>query len=174
MLQNICLICQKRDYAKQVAAILSERLDMQWFDVLDMTMFDDKPRTFTEILNLRGEDGVRRHERSCLKYACGFSNTIIVCEGGSIEAEDAFQIMHKNAVVVYLHCPAKRVILHNEQLPYASPEEHAFFVKDKKVVDMRIALSKQNADIIVTCTQKPPVLSASLVVRKLKEYAQKL
>ena len=174
MVKNIALLCPDKEYAKQVAAVLAERLDMQWIDVFDLVMFDNKPRSFSEVLELRGQDGYRRHELGCLQYAAGFSNSIIVCEIGCIEVPVNIETLTKNTLVLYLHFPVKKMMEKLENAQYESAEERAFFVKDKKVVDLRIALAKQNANIIINCSQKTPIVAASHIIRRLKEYAENL
>ena len=52
MKKNIAIVCQKHDYAKQVAQMLAERLEMNWFDVFDMLLFDDKPHTLEQTINI--------------------------------------------------------------------------------------------------------------------------
>ena len=174
MVENISILCPDREYAKQVAAVLAERLDMQWLDVFDMIMFDNNPRTFSEILSLRGQDGYRRHELSCLKYAATFKNTIIVCEIGCVEVPVNLETLRENTFILYLHIPARKIGEKLENTQFASPEEKAFFVKDKKVLDLRIALSKQNSNIVINCSQKTPIVAASHIVRQLKQYAESL
>jgi len=174
MVNNISIICLNRDYAKQVAAVLGERLDMQWMDVFDLVMFDNKPRTFSEFLKLRGQDGYRRHELSCLKYASSFTNSIIVCEAGCVEVPVNLETLAENTFVLYLHFPVKRIIENLESTKFESVEEKAFFVKDKKIFDLRVALAKQNANIVINCSQKTPIVAASHIIRQLKAYAQSL
>lgn len=174
MQENISILCSDREFAKQVAGILAERLEMQFIDIFDMMMFDDKPHSFKEILALRGEAGVRAHEKSCLKYACSFSNTIIVCETGVIEDEDNIRQLHKNSVIVYIHNPARKTFEALQNVQYDSQEEKDFFAKDKKVIDMRISLCKQNCDILANRSQRSPIVVASTVIRYLQDYAQNL
>lgn len=174
MIQNISIICLDRDYAKQVAAVLAERLDMQWMDVFDLVMFDNKPRTFSEFLELRGQDGYRRHELSCLNYATSFTNSIIVCESGCVEIPVNLDTICDNTLVLYLHFPVKKMIEKLGKETYASEAERAFFVKDKKVFDLRVGLAKQNANIVINCSQKTPIVAASHVIRQLKLFAEKL
>ena len=174
MQKNISIICNSRDFAKQVAAILAERLEMQYLDLFDMMLFDDKPYTFSQILELRGEAGVRAHEKSAIKYACDFSNTLIICEVGAIEDEENIKRLHQNSIIIYLHCTPKRVYDYLQNQPYESDAERDFFAKSKKVVDMRISLCKQNCDIMVGCSPKSPIVVASTAIRYLKEYAENL
>ena len=174
MIQNISIICLNRDYAKQVAAVLAERLDMQWMDVFDLVMFDNKPRTFSEFLELRGQDGYRRHELSALKYALSFTNSIIVCEAGCVEVPVNLDTLCENSLILYLHLPVKKMIEKLDETKYASETEKAFFVKDKKVFDLRVGLAKQNANIVINCSQKTPIVAASHTIRQLKLFAEKL
>lgn len=174
MIQNISIICLNRDYAKQVAAVLAERLDMQWMDVFDLVMFDNKPRTFAEFLKLRGQDGYRRHELSALKYASSFTNSIIVCEAGCVEVPVNLDTLCENSLILYLHFPVKKIMEGLETKTFSSDEEKAFFVKDKKVFDLRVGLAKQNANIVINCSQKTPIVAASHAIRQLKEFAKNL
>ena len=174
MIKNISIICLDREYAKQVAAVLAERLEMQWMDVFDLVMFDNKPRTFSEVLTLRGQDGYRRHELSCLKYAASFTNSIIVCEAGCVEVPVNIETLNENTLVLYLHFPLKKIMEKLETAAFESNEEKSFFVKDRKIFDLRIALAKQNANIVINCSQKTPIVAASHIVRQLKSYAESL
>lgn len=173
MKKNIAIVCQKHDYAKQVAQMLAERLEMNWFDVFDMLLFDDKPHTLEQTINIIGEKNIRKHETSIIKYSVEFSNTIIVCEGGAVECKKNWDYLLKNCLVVYLHCSIDRVLEFNNKIKYNNNKEKAFFLKSKERYLKRIDICKKRADIVVNCTRKSAFLSTSLVIRSIIEWDKK-
>lgn len=170
MVQNIAIVCHKHGYARGVAATLAERLEMNWFDAFDMLLFDDKPRTLTETLEILGSREVRKHEEKVIGYAADFENAIIVCESGAVESKKNWDTLKKTCVIVYLHCSPERIFHYNEKETYASPREKKFFFVDKDRYKNRIEICKQNADIVVNCTKKSTFLSASLTIRELQKF----
>ena len=170
MIRNIAIVCLKNEYAKQVASILAERLEMNWFDTFGMLLFEDAPRKLDETLKILGTREVRKHEEDVVCYGASFDNAIIVCESGAVESNKNWKNLKKNCVVVYLHCAPKRVLDFCAKQKFENAREKRFFCIDEKRVERRIEICKKKANVVVSATGKSPFVAASMVIRELAKW----
>ena len=170
MVQNIAVVGLNRTKSYEVSKMLSDELDMFFFDALELFEFDNMPRTFDQMLKEYGESYYRRKEKGIISYASEFNNCVINLEGGMAENEINFETIKQTSLVVYL---AEAVNIVEEDLKnqeYETEEEKAFYIVSEDVLKNRAEKLTNNADIIVNASEGSCLKIASEVVRMIKNY----
>lgn len=65
--------------------------------------------TIPEIFATKGENGFRLIERQALERACGMSDTIVACGGGTPCADGAMELMNTHGTTIYLQSRIDRL-----------------------------------------------------------------
>ena len=170
MVSNIVILGVNRSHSRQVAEMLSERLQMYFVDTIDLFEFDNIPRSFSIILKEQGERYFREKEKSLNKYVSGFENTVIHAESGSVLKSKNIQAFKKKCLVIYLHSPLMVVKKGLEKKAYESTELKRFFNISQSRLKRRIELLKKAADIVVPSAGKSPLRVTSEVLRAIDKY----
>jgi shikimate kinase len=103
------------------------------------------------IFELEGEDGFRRRETDVLAELCDNNNIVIATGGGAILREENRKILQTNTLVIFLNASLEQLFertckdRNRPLLQTKDPKE-----KLKQLLDERLAIYKQMADIIIT------------------------
>jgi len=103
------------------------------------------------IFELEGEDGFRRRETEVLSDLCKNNNIVIATGGGAILREENRKILQNNTMVIFLNASLEQLFertckdRNRPLLQTENPKE-----KLKTLIDERLAIYKNMADIIVT------------------------
>lgn len=170
MVQNIAIVGLNRKQSYEVAKLLAEELDMHFFDCLELFEFDNIPRTLPVMLEEYGEKYYRKKEKGIIKYASGFSETVINLEGGMAELKTNFKSIKQNCLLIYLHVPASKIKSKLSREDYKSKQEKRFFDISMSRLSKRITNLKAGADIIVPASSGSALKLTSEVLRSIKAY----
>jgi len=103
------------------------------------------------IFEVEGEDGFRRRETEVLAELCDNHNIVIATGGGAILREENRKILQNNTLVIFLNASLEQLFertckdRNRPLLQTKDPKE-----KLKQLLDERLAIYKQMADIIIT------------------------
>jgi len=103
------------------------------------------------IFEVEGEDGFRRRETEVLAELCANNNIVIATGGGAILREENRKILQNNTLVIFLNASLEQLFertckdRNRPLLQTKDPKE-----KLKQLLDERLTIYKQMADIIVT------------------------
>lgn len=169
MVENIAIVGLNRSQAYEVGKMLATQLEMQFLDCVELFEFDYAPRTLTDMLKEYGQRYYREKEKGTLKYAAGFTETVINLESGMAKKEN-FATIKKNCLLIYLHNPATQVVKNNARQTYRSPEEKRFFNVPYETIKRRIEQYKHNADITINASGCSALKITSEALRRIKAY----
>ena len=112
----------------------------------------------------------RKKEKGTLKYAAGFSQTVINCESGMAMRKLNFERLSKNCLIIYLH---QSVSVINKKLnakKYQTPELKKFYNVGIEKLNHRIKNLKKYSNIQIDAKGKSSLKLCSEIIRNIKEY----
>ena len=120
------------------------------------------------IFEIEGEEGFRDRESRIIEKLTKRKNIVLATGGGAVLREENRRALRRNATVVYLHTPIetqlKRTMSskHRPLLQTDNPTE-----KLKALMKIREPIYRQEADVIVRCSNRSPHSVVRELVRKL-------
>ncbi len=170
MVENIAIVGLNREQSYEVAKQVATQLDMYFFDSLELFEFDNIPRTLSQMLEEYGEAYFRKKEKSILKYACNFSETVIHLESGMANDMNNFKTVKSNCLLIYIHQSSTKIKAQITKTQYKTKELRKMFDITKVQIDKRIERLKKEADIVVDASRGSDMKIASDILRSIKNY----
>lgn len=104
MKTNIALICLLDNYNKEIASLLSEKLEMFYVNIDEMVEFElgDSEHILSALGDEEGLDYIKKSEDKIIKNVSSFENAIISLNPTTMFSNQNFDIITKTSYVVYL------------------------------------------------------------------------
>ena len=126
------------------------------------------------IFELEGEEGFRRRETEVLADLCEKKNIVIATGGGAILREENRKILQNNSLVIFLDASLEQLFertckdRNRPLLQTKDPKE-----KLKQLLDQRLAIYRQMADIIITTDNQSIYHTVSHILNQIDAYRNK-
>lgn len=170
MKTNIAFICLLENYAKNVAKILSEKLEMFYVDVEEMVQFElgDAEHVRSTLGDEAGAKYIHECETKVVKNVTTFDNTIIVIRPEHMFDGDNFDKIASTSYVVYLQISPKYF---EQRCKYSgdyvdeSLTDIAFSERDKYFVE--------KSDIVLNCSAYKEAKAVKKLTKAINKYFKK-
>lgn len=170
MKRNIAIICLDRSLSRATAGLVADQLEMRFFDMRDLFVFDHKPRDFKEMITTYGSKYYRKKEDSLLRFASGFENVVYNIDSDCLYKKDLLKKLGTEYLVVYLHLNASLAGRIIEKEEYSCYKEKTMYTLSKDQLIKRIETARANADIEINVSSMSAFKASSEVLRAINKY----
>lgn len=151
MKQNIMVVSYNYELSKNIAHKLAETFNMRAFDQIELFEFDNLPRTFDEVLKIKGSEYVLKELRSIVKMELDFDNVSFAADISLAEtSEDIFYRMKLSNFVIFMFKPLEIEMAELGKIKYISEDTKNFFKTSAEVLEQREKIINEKcADISI-------------------------
>lgn len=151
MKENLMLISYDYALARRLAGSLSDFLEMRFFDMLDMFVFNNAPHSLTDVLRINGRDYAMKEMRGVLKTELDFSGAVFVAEPKMLGLnQDLFEKLKTCNLVVFLKRDYKTEYVTRERMVFKSQDDKEFFsLQIDELSENAMNIENNLADIVV-------------------------
>ena len=166
MKSNICIACVSNEYAKLIAKLLSDKLDMYFADVSELIQFDLIDINAAQ--QTCGPDYIKKIERGKIKYVCSFDNTCISVDYAMLNDSNNISAVLEKCVLVCLNISKAKYKSMQQNTALKMAENKL----NNEMFDTRTKLLLANADVAVKVSVKDGHI-VDKIIKKLNEYYKK-
>lgn len=150
---------------------LAKQLHKDFYDS-DQEIEKQTGAVISLIFEIEGEEGFRDRESRIIEKLSSRKNIVLSTGGGAVLREENRRMLRKNGTVVYLHIPIETQLKRtskSKHRPLLQTDEPA--QKLKALMKVREPIYRQEADIIVRCSNRSPHSVVRELMRKLDDRA---
>ncbi len=171
MKTNIALICLLDSYSKNVAKLLSEKLEMFYVDIDEMVEFElgDAEHIVETLGNSDGQKYIQKCEDKVVSNVSSFENTIISLNPATMFSDENFKIVSSTSFVIYLQIAPKYFEIRAKFSGDTIDKELndiCFTDRDKLYVD--------KSDIVLNCSTYKAEKAVKKLLKVINKFFKKL
>ena len=171
MKTNIVFICELDNYSKNVAKLLSEKLEMFYVSVDEMVEFElgDEQHILKTLGSTAGQKYIEDCEDRVVKNVAGFENTVICINPATMFTRDNLEKLKETSYTVYLQISPQYFPVRAKFSNDAYDKEFndiSFTDRDKMYVD--------SSDIVLNCCKYKENKASKKLIKVITKYFKKL
>ncbi len=171
MKTNIALICLLNNYNKEVANILSEKLEMFFVNIDEMVEFElgDADRILETLGDKEGLEYIKKCEDKIVANVANFDNTIISLNPTTMFSNQNFEKISETSYVIYLQIAPKY---------FEARAKYSADVLDKELNEVnftdRDKLYVEKSDMVLNCSTLREQKAVQKLTKIIKKFFKKL
>lgn len=171
MKTNIALICLLDNYNKEVANLLSERLEMFCVNIDEMVEFElgDGEHIMATLGDKEGLDYIKKCEDKIVKNVAGFENTVISLNPSTMFGNQNFETITETSYVIYLQIAPKF---------FEARAKYSGDMLDKDLNEInftdRDKLYVEKSDMLLNCSTLREQKAMQKLTKVIKKFFKKL
>ena len=171
MKTNIALICLLNNYNKEVANILSEKLEMFFVNIDEMVEFElgDADRILETLGDKEGLGYIKKCEDKIVANVANFDNTIISLNPTTMFSNQNFEKISETSYVIYLQIAPKY---------FEARAKYSADVLDKELNEVnftdRDKLYVEKSDMVLNCSTLREQKAVQKLTKIIKKFFKKL
>ena len=171
MKTNSALICLLNNYNKEVANILSEKLEMFFVNIDEMVEFElgDADRILETLGDKEGLEYIKKCEDKIVANVANFDNTIISLNPTTMFSNQNFEKISETSYVIYLQIAPKY---------FEARAKYSADVLDKELNEVnftdRDKLYVEKSDMVLNCSTLREQKAVQKLTKIIKKFFKKL
>ncbi len=171
MKTNIALICLLDNYNKEVAEILSEKLELFFVNIDEMVEFElgDADHILNTLGSEEGADYIKKCEDKIVGNVANFENTIISLNPTTMFSNENYEKISNTSFVIYLQISPKF---------FEARAKYSADVIDKDLTEInftdRDKLYVEKSDMVLNCSTFREHKAVQKTVKVIKKFFKKL
>ena len=171
MKTNIALICMLDNYNREIASLLSEKLEMFYVDIDEMVEFElgDGEHITATLGDKEGLEYIKKCEDKVVKNVANFENTVICVNPSTMFSNQNFEIISNTSYVIYLQISPKY---------FEARAKYSADIIDKDLTELnftdRDKLYVEKSDMVLNCSELREAKAMHKLTKVIKKFFKKL